>query len=329
MADTEGVALTEKTGPTRDLTAARAAYKAGDAAASKAAHGGGHGHSHDGGSPEMHSGTPSEYIKSMVRSLRSADAARLSAPPRLLLPARRPPAAAADAPLAYSPQVFGGLDGIITTFAVVAAVAGADLPQKTVLMMGIANLVSDGISMGLGDFLSEKSERSYIEEEWKRETWELENDPDGEKTEMIELYVEEGMTLQDATAIVEAFSNYPKMFVNLMMVDELDLEKFDADEEDEIWKQGAITCVSFWVFGSVPVIGFQVIAATGLAESTQNIFLLDCIVTMLTMFALGWIKAGITSQNKLKEGVLMVLNGGLACSAGYLVAWATEVAVTD
>ena len=74
----------------RDLNAAREAYKAGDVEAARAAHGHGHGHgghSH-GKAPEAHSNTPSEYIKSMV---------------------------------------FGGLDGIITTFAVVAAVAGADM----------------------------------------------------------------------------------------------------------------------------------------------------------------------------------------------------------
>ena len=67
--------------------------------------------------------------------------------------------------------MFGGLDGIITTFAVVAAGAGADLEGRVVVLMGIANLVSDGISMGLGDFFSEKSENDYIMGEKKREAW--------------------------------------------------------------------------------------------------------------------------------------------------------------
>ena len=84
--------------------------------------------------------------------------------------------------------------------------------------------------MGLGDYFSEKSEKDYILQgacppqldlrirtahthiastspaEWKRETWELENYPEGEKKEMIELYVEEGMTVEDATTIVNAFA---------------------------------------------------------------------------------------------------------------------------
>ena len=90
--------------------------------------------------------------------------------------------------------------------------------------------------MGLGDYFSEKSEKDYILQganlppsltsqfgtartqciaftsrlpiftEWKRETWELENYPEGEKREMVELYIEEGMAVEDATAIVNAFA---------------------------------------------------------------------------------------------------------------------------
>ena len=55
--------------------------------------------------------------------------------------------------------VFGANDGIVTTFAVVAGVAGAKLAPEVVLIMGIANMIADGLSMGLGDYLGERSER--------------------------------------------------------------------------------------------------------------------------------------------------------------------------
>lgn len=55
--------------------------------------------------------------------------------------------------------VYGSNDGIITTFAVVAGVAGANLNTRVILIMGISNLIADGIAMGLGDFLGEKSEQ--------------------------------------------------------------------------------------------------------------------------------------------------------------------------
>lgn len=54
--------------------------------------------------------------------------------------------------------VYGGLDGIVTTFAIVAGVAGAALSSSVILILGFANLVADGISMAAGDYLSTKSE---------------------------------------------------------------------------------------------------------------------------------------------------------------------------
>ena len=56
--------------------------------------------------------------------------------------------------------VYGANDGIITTFAVVAGVAGADLPTTTILILGFANLVADGFSMGASNFLSIRSDEA-------------------------------------------------------------------------------------------------------------------------------------------------------------------------
>ena len=67
--------------------------------------------------------------------------------------------------------VYGGLDGIITTFAVVAAVAGGELEVGVVLLMGFANLIADSISMGMGDFISTKSEIDFQTAERAREKW--------------------------------------------------------------------------------------------------------------------------------------------------------------
>jgi len=55
--------------------------------------------------------------------------------------------------------VYGANDGIVTTFAVMAGVVGAQLSPRIVIILGLANLFADGLSMGLGDYLGEKSER--------------------------------------------------------------------------------------------------------------------------------------------------------------------------
>ena len=70
-------------------------------------------------------------------------------------------------------MVYGANDGIVTTFAVVAGVAGANLEVKVVLILGFANLVADGIAMALGNYLGTKSENEYQEQEQALEAWEV------------------------------------------------------------------------------------------------------------------------------------------------------------
>jgi VIT1/CCC1 family predicted Fe2+/Mn2+ transporter len=57
-------------------------------------------------------------------------------------------------------MVFGANDGLITTFAVVAGVEGGALARHTVLVVGLANLLADGLSMGAGNYLSIRSQES-------------------------------------------------------------------------------------------------------------------------------------------------------------------------
>lgn len=76
--------------------------------------------------------------------------------------------------------IYGGLDGIITTFAVVAGVTGASLQVSIVLILGLANLLADGLSMAIGDYLSTKAEIEYQADERKREAWEVKHYPEGE-----------------------------------------------------------------------------------------------------------------------------------------------------
>ena len=56
--------------------------------------------------------------------------------------------------------IYGANDGIITTFAVVAGVTGGALSSRSVLIVGIANLLADGLSMGVGNYLSIRSHES-------------------------------------------------------------------------------------------------------------------------------------------------------------------------
>ncbi len=72
----------------------------------------------------------------------------------------------------YFPSfVFGSIDGLVTTFAVVSGVIGAALAPKIILILGLANLLADGFSMGVSNYLSEKSETPEHRDSTGRTPW--------------------------------------------------------------------------------------------------------------------------------------------------------------
>lgn len=210
-------------------------------------------------------------------------------------------------------MVYGGLDGIVTTFAVVSGVAGAQLGSHIVLIMGLANLFADGFSMATGSFLSTRSEQEYYQRERSREAWEVEHFPKGEKMELIELYKHRGYSEEEATTLVDIQSRQPKRWVDAMMVDEL---KMLPDERNPLLNALA-TFISFLIAGAVPLLVYLYGLVTHL--SAARMFPISAGLSALALFGLGAAKVLITERNALKSGLEMLLVGGLAAVAAYIV----------
>ena len=211
--------------------------------------------------------------------------------------------------------VYGGLDGIITTFAVVAGVAGASLSSGIVLILGFANLIADGLSMAIGDYLSTKAENEYNQAEREREQWEVENHPEGEKKEMIEIYTAKGIPEEDARTMVDIISKNKKAWVDIMMVEELGI--MEADESP--LKNALVTFFSFALFGFLPLVAYLLSIVFSVVESNQ--FFVASLLTGLTLFALGALKVRITERNWFISGLEMMVVGGIAATAAYLIGY--------
>jgi vacuolar iron transporter family protein len=136
------------------------------------------------------------------------------------------------------PMIFGGLDGILTSFAIVAGAAGGNLSAGVVLILGFSNIFADALAMGVGEFLSSKAENEWILSERRREEWELENYPEGEIKEMVELYMMKGMNREDAESVITTMAKYKDFFVNVMMTQELQLQVPDDDHVSESFREG-------------------------------------------------------------------------------------------
>jgi hypothetical protein len=126
--------------------------------------------------------------------------------------------------------MYGGLDGIISIFAVVAGAAGAGYGPNVVIVLGVSTLIADALSMGVGDALSSKAEAEVAKRERDREKWELENFKEGEVMEMVEIYKGKGMSEEDAELVMRVCAKYEDLFVDMMLVDELGIEPPDGDD---------------------------------------------------------------------------------------------------
>lgn len=202
--------------------------------------------------------------------------------------------------------VFGGLDGIITTFAVITSAYANHLAAKVVLILGFANVLADAISMGHGDYFSEKTEQDYIRGQYQREKWEMENYMEGEMDEMVRLYKEKYEIPEgDAREILSRMAVYPKLFLDHMMVVELELMPPDPDANPR--KNGIVTFCSFLLFGSLPLIVFIF---------GNNIIWSSC-AAITALGILGWIRASFTQGNRLLNILVTIANGCFSAGAAY------------
>ncbi len=212
--------------------------------------------------------------------------------------------------------IYGGLDGIITTFAVVAGVTGAKLAAAIVLILGFANLIADGLSMGVGDYLSAKAEQEYHAKERSREEWELEHYREGEIREMVELYELKGIEKEDAELIVKTMAKYDDAFVDIMIAEELEI----LESTEPPLKNGIATFLSFVMFGFIPLLSYILAQLIPAIQSSEWLsFILACILTAITLFSLGTLKSRLVDKKWFIAGLEMLLIGGLAATAAYLI----------
>ncbi|MBI5734133.1 MAG: VIT1/CCC1 transporter family protein [Candidatus Kerfeldbacteria bacterium] len=208
--------------------------------------------------------------------------------------------------------VFGANDGIITTFAVVAGVAGASLSPVVVLILGAANLLADGFSMAAGNFLARRSERQYEQTERQREEWETEKLPAEERQEIREIYQAKGFTGADLEKAVEIITSNKKVWVDEMMVHEL---KIISAESGRPLKNALATFVSFVAAGLVPLLPY-------ISGLTGNLaFKWAIVATVVCLFTVGGLRTLITGIRWWLAGLEMLLIGTAAAAVAYAVGY--------
>ena len=123
--------------------------------------------------------------------------------------------------------VYGGVDGTINALIIILTGIIADETAKSIMAFSLSVIVGDGISMGMGDYLSARAEIQYIKAEEARELYEVEHLLNDEKKEIIDIYLEKGYTKDDCNRIADLLATNTQAFVNVMMLEELKLVVVD------------------------------------------------------------------------------------------------------
>ncbi len=208
--------------------------------------------------------------------------------------------------------VYGGIDGSVTTFAVVAGAAGAGLSSSVVIILGFANLIADGFAMSVGAYLSTKAEKENYDKHKQIEYWEVENLPDKEREEVREIYQKYGFEGELLEQVVQKITENKDRWVDVMMKEELEM----IPETKSPFAMGTVTFISFVLMGIIPLL---VYVYDYLAGTESNLFLVSSILTSLTFVLIGYFKAIVSHTNRLRSILETLFLGGAAAALSYWV----------
>ncbi len=220
----------------------------------------------------------------------------------------------------FTEVIYGGIDGIITTFAVVAGFAGAAVSSDTstqltfvvVLLFGLANLFADAASMGLGNFLSVRSEKDLYNAARVKEEAHLKNNPAGERAAAVALMMEKGFTPEDAETLASIYGKNHEYLVDFMMNHKLEMA--DPRGSNPVMT-GTATFLSFMVFGVIPLLPFIFIPE----GTVSNVFTLSVIGTFFALILLGLLKWRVVGGALMAAMVEVVTVGVAAALIAYYV----------
>ena len=205
--------------------------------------------------------------------------------------------------------VYGGIDGAVTTFAIVAGVVGAALSAKVILILGLANLIADGFSMAASNYSGTKTEVDDLERLRAIERRHIALVPEGEREEIRQILRSKGLTGQALEEAVNAITSNEETWINTMLAEEYGLTPVVRTPA----MSALATFSAFLICGVVPLLPFII--------SIPNPFMISLITTGLVFFLIGTIKSLWSLAPWWRSGLETLVIGLLAAGMAYLVGY--------
>ncbi|WP_075997265.1 VIT1/CCC1 transporter family protein [Salaquimonas pukyongi] len=205
--------------------------------------------------------------------------------------------------------VYGGIDGAVTTFAVVAGVVGAELSATIIMILGFANLLADGFSMAAANYSGTKTVIDDIARIQAIEKRHIAEAPEGEREEVRQILASKGLDGEVLETAVARITADQRQWINLMVTEEYGLSLTQPDP----LKAGLVTFSAFALCGAIPLLPF----AFGVADA----FVVSSGMTALTFFGIGAVKSRWSLSHWVRSGLETLAIGGGAAALAYLVGY--------
>eukprot|EP01117_Protostelium_nocturnum_P012079 TRINITY_DN4424_c0_g2_i2.p1 TRINITY_DN4424_c0_g2~~TRINITY_DN4424_c0_g2_i2.p1 ORF type:complete len:283 (+),score=100.63 TRINITY_DN4424_c0_g2_i2:238-1086(+) len=212
--------------------------------------------------------------------------------------------------------IYGGLDGLITTFAIVSGVAGANLSSSVILILGLANLIADGFSMAVGNYLGTKSEIEFSKKERIKEEDYIHNSPESAREEIAEIFRKKGLDEASVETIVEVICSKKRLWADTIMQDEFGI----VEEDSSAIEAATTTFLSFFFIGMIPLSSY--LFAVYYPSILPYAFEITLCTTGISIFLMGVFKGRFTGGSSIKSGLEMTIIGGAAAVFAYVVGYA-------
>ncbi len=209
--------------------------------------------------------------------------------------------------------IYGAIDGTVTTFAVVASVAGAGLDDGIIILLGVANLTADGFSMAASNFLGTRTEDQAREKIRSEEEDHIDRFPEGEREEIRQIFYEKGFRGDDLERIVEVITEDRQRWVDTMLQEEHGY----SGRRPAAWRAAITTFIAFLMVGSIPLVSYLV--NWFFPTVVSDPFLWSCLLTGGAFFAVGAMKSRFALQHWLVSALETLALGGLAATIAYVI----------
>jgi VIT1/CCC1 family predicted Fe2+/Mn2+ transporter len=210
--------------------------------------------------------------------------------------------------------VLGANDGLVSNLSLVMGVAGAELDSRSILITGIAGLLAGASSMAMGEWVSVQSSRELYARQIAIERREIEETPEKEAQEFVDMYMAKGLSEPLARQVSAQLMENPEYALDTMVREELGINPEDLG--GSALEAAGASFLLFAVGAIVPVIPFLLL-------SGMTAVWVSLAASALALFVMGAAITFITGRNPLYSGARQLLFGmaaaGLTFAIGKLI----------